>query len=465
MASSPRDAEKVREARQARAEQEAHQCKSKQSKMRESLNSNFCDPLLQFKTPEAARKLSKSLDEQSTELERRIRTVSSSSEESITYEPSQSTQYIHRRKELAKDVDQHFRSTREELREALHKDSRTLPISRNSVKRALKELDAYDNILLRERAGLASERIRIEYAMRGHWGNQKVGEAYLMALTSAMDPPHHSTYDKPGDRSKSDQSYFRSRLLQVYQPVKPLHDPESDRAENVWCPIARQSFAARLTIAARIVPFGIGEANASYVFGCKPGEGHGVIFSEANGLMMHGAFQKPFDHGVIVIVPDPTDHNEFMTLILAESFLLDDEDVCPAIPHPWRYFHKRRLQFQTPARPSKRYLYVHAVLMIFQRKRYDVPGWQRDRDQVFMGQIWATPGKWARKSMVEALAVEMGDKWEEEDDGGALAELPGRLSPEEEADIATVMRYGLGTQLCDEEDEDDDDDLETVEAD
>ena len=51
------------------------------------------------------------------------------------------------------------------------------------------------------------------------------------------------------------------------------------------------------------------------------------------------------------------------------------------------------------AGPGKRYLYIHALLLsLFRRKRIDryfIP-------QVFTGQIWATPGKWARRSMVQA---------------------------------------------------------------
>ena len=55
---------------------------------------------------------------------------------------------------------------------------------------------------------------------------------------------------------------------------------------------------------------------------------------------------------------------------------------------------------------------MHALLSLFRRRKYNEPGWVNDREQVLGGQIWASPGKWARKSMVEALAVEFGDSWE-----------------------------------------------------
>ena len=68
-----------------------------------------------------------------------------------------------------------------------------------------------------------------------------------------------------------------------------------------------------------------------------------------------------------------------------------------------------RLDFKTDARPGKRYLYVHAMLALFRRKRYNVPGWELDRQKVFSGKIWATPGKYVRKSMMRTVAIEFGD--------------------------------------------------------
>ena len=45
-------------------------------------------------------------------------------------------------------------------------------------------------------------------------------------------------------------------------------------------------------IAAHIVPYGIGEANAAYFFGQDVTEGFEVLWSETNGLMMHRALEK-----------------------------------------------------------------------------------------------------------------------------------------------------------------------------
>ena len=178
-----------------------------------------------------------------------------------------------------------------------------------------------------------------------------------------------------------------------------------------------------------------------------------MIWSEKNGFMLHILFEEIFDDGRMVIIPDPTDDNEFISIILSQD-LLKDSRLCPAINAPYSTIHKRRLQFQTASRPGKRYLYMHALLSLFRRRRYDVPGWEKDREQVFNGQIWATPGNWARRSMVEALALEIGDSWEDIEAVGGLGEFPDAKSPEEEKRVATVVRYMLETRASDVEDED-----------
>jgi len=207
--------------------------------------------------------------------------------------------------------------------------------------------------------------------------------------------------------------------------------------------------------AAHIVPQSIGETNAAYLFGYKVEGGFDVIWSEQNGLMMHSALEKIFDDGRIVIIPDPTDESEFISIILSQD-LLKETKPSLLIDAPISTIHRKRLQFQTDARPGKRYLYVHALIQLFRRRRYDVPGWEHDREKVFTG-VWASPGKWARKSMVEALALEIGDIWEFGDEKG-LGDFPNAKPAEEEKRMATNVRYALETAVnSDNEDEDGED--------
>ena len=427
---------------------------SKRSKMRQSLGSAFGDPLQDFKTPAAIRKISKTIDNESAELEGRIRKISDSSDEPIGDEPDKTSLYINERQGLVEDLEAHLNEARKIVREARTEFSSGH--QRNELKRALTELDQTDSILLKERAALAADPIRVKYGVLGQLSHVKIGEAYMMAITENLPEPAES-YKKKHRRPGADQTSFRNRLIKAYntEGSKILEMPPLFQTSKIWCPVFGKEFDLLVMKAAHIVPYSIGETNAAYLFGTKLDEGYDVIWSEKNGLMLHTILGKIFDDGRMVIIPDPTDDNEFISVILSQD-LLKDSRPSPA-DVPYSTIHKRRLQFQMAARPGKRYLYMHALLSLFRRRRYDVPGWEKDRELVFSGQIWPTRGKWARRSMVEALALEFGDSWENIEAEGGLGEFPDAKSPEEEKRVATVVRYTLETRASDVEEEDDND--------
>ncbi|OQV11266.1 hypothetical protein CLAIMM_15127 [Cladophialophora immunda] len=140
----------------------------------------------------------------------------------------------------------------------------------------------------------------------------------------------------------------------------------------------------------------------------------------------------------MVIVPDPTDDNEFITIILDKGPMKKMEELYGT---SYSFLHKKRINFQTDARPGKRYLYLHALLTLFRRRRYNVPGWVNDRNEVLTGRIWATPKEWGRKSIIEALAAEFGETWEGIEIGEALTDFPDAKPVNCEKDMATVVRY------------------------
>jgi hypothetical protein len=448
----------------AESSKDAEKRAGKRSMMRQSLSSAFNDPLEDFKTPLVIRKISETVDLESAELEGRIRKISDSSDEPIGDQPETASRYITQREELVEDIEIHRKEARRIAREAYTKLSPGP--ERNEMKRALSELDAIDGIILKERAALAADRIRIKYSVLGRPSNVKIGEAYMMAITDNLPEPAHSSYKKKHGRAGADQTSFRNRLIKAYNPEssKLLETPD-DSGDNdvylpIWCPISGKEFPTGLTKAAHIVPYSIGEANAAYLFGSKPHEGYDIIWSEKNGLMMNSVFETKFDDGRMVIMPDPSDEGEFISIILCQDLL---KDMCPAINAPYSTIHRRQLQFRTAARPSKRYLYMHALLTLFRRRRYNVPGWEKDREQVFNGQIWATPKKWARKSMMEILASEIGDSWGSIEGVEGLGDFPGAMPPEEEKRMATLVKYGWETRaggVQGEEDEEEDEDDE-----
>jgi hypothetical protein len=442
MADSTKDAEK-------RAE--------KRSKMRQSLNSSFGDPLQCFKTPEAARKISKAIDNESAHIEGRIRKISDSSDKPIGDDPDKTSDYLDRRQELVEDIEAHVKEIRKSIREARALKEISSGSQINELKRAFIELDECDKILLRERTALAAARIRVKYDVLSQPSYVKIGEAYMMAITENLPEPADSSYKKKHSRSGSDQTSFRNRLIKAYniKGSEILATPPEFQMNKIWCPVSGVEFEASTMKAAHIVPHSIGEMNAAYLFGSDLSEAYDVIWSERNGFMMHNILEKIFDDGRMVIIPDPVDDNEFISIILSQDLLKDNRS-CPAINAPYSAIHKRRLQFQTAARPGIRYLYMHTMLSLFRRRRYDVPGWEKDRDQVLNGKIWASPGKWARKSMVAALALEVGDSWEGIESVEGLGEFPNAKSPEEEKKVATVVRYTLETRARDVEEEGDD---------
>ncbi|KAK6373949.1 hypothetical protein LTS17_007919 [Exophiala oligosperma] len=362
--------------------------------------------LSNFKTPTAIRKISATIDKNAGQIEGRLRAISKSSDENTGDDTSRVSSYIEERAALIDEMQSHLNDVRKATMQAQEKATRE---ERSELKRALKDLDDNDRIILRERATLASSRVRIDYGMRGQLSHVKLGEAYMMSLTKNFPAPAGRFYDNKSQRTGNEQLSFRNRLIKTYQfeGSRLLETCDEEAGPELWCPVSGRAHHKRLIRTAHIVPPMVGEVNVSYLFGVKPSEGFGII-----------------------------------CVILCEQLL---EKVCGATETTYRTsIHNKRLQFQTAARPSKRYLYIHALLTMFRRRRYNVSGWENDRDQIFSDRTWATPGKWARRSMVEALAVEFGDTWEEHTAAtDALGNYPDIQPSEDEKKMATVVRYAF----------------------
>jgi hypothetical protein len=119
----------------AESTKDAVKCSSKREKMRQSLGSSFGDPLSDFKIPAVVRNISETIDNESAELEGRIRKISDSSDEPVGDEPERTTFYIHQRQELVEDLEAHLKEARKIVREAQSEQS--LGHQRNELKRGL----------------------------------------------------------------------------------------------------------------------------------------------------------------------------------------------------------------------------------------------------------------------------------------------------------------------------------------
>lgn len=98
-------------------------------------------------------------------------------------------------------------------------------------------------------------------------------------------------------------------------------------------------------------------------------------------------------------------------------------------------------------------MYLHYILALFRRNRFNVDGWKNDKTKIRNSYVWASPGKWLRQSVIQALAFEVGDADRIEDvighgANGMMTDFPQGLPRETEARMAVTSRNDI------EEDED-----------
>lgn len=400
-------------------------------KQREGLNEAFGDLFLKISVPEVARKYSAEADKAAHDLAERLRALSASSQESLqSQNEDQPRKYVETREKLMGDAAFCLKKGKVVLK-SLRADK---VLDKPSFKRAYKELDDGDQALLQERATLAANRVKIRYGILSHPTHARIGEAYLAAIAENLPDPSGK---KQGTGDNFEQTSFRRRLFVTYN----LPDYDCDPANlECWCPVSRRNWLEEDMVEAHIVPYSIGEINAAYLFGLDLEKGYEAVWSIQNGLLLHNKIEKALNAARIIIVPDEDDLNELKLVILDETLL--DQKVDVGGP-TYRDLNNRRLNFQTKARPGQRFLYLHCILALFRRRRFHVVGWENDKTKVTTSYTWGTPGPWIRRSIIKALAFEVGDAERVEDlisDKNCLTDFPGELSKEKEADMAVKIR-------------------------
>ncbi len=411
--------------------------------MRESLDLVFSDPVENFSIPAVVRKHSAELAGKAKELEARLRKISASSEEAaITSE--RASKYVEERDAFTTDAAMFIKESRAMVSELREKGVIDGPTS----KRAREELETSDIALLQERSALAANRVKLQYGILSHTTNARIGEAYLASIVKSLPHPAEATVKKQGSRDNHDQASFRVRLSKEYSPETTTGDDES----GLWCPITKSMHRPRDVKAAQLVPYAIGEVNAAYLFGLDPDKGYEAVWSTANGLLLYDEIEEAFDAARLVIIPDGEYQDELKVVVLDEAILNREIRGTGLL---FRDIDGHRLEFKTDARPGRRYLYLHTLLSLFRRKRVVVEGWQRDFKKVGPGQVWGTPGQWLRRSIVKALAYEIGDISGLEDvleDQVGLADFADQVSEEKEARRAVSIRQAVeGLWASDEE--------------
>ena len=403
----------------------------KKAKQQMQLNAAFGDSLLRFSIPDVVRKHSAEINGAAQDLQERIRTVSATSQERIELNnDKQAKNYVETRQSCADDAAVCLKKSKNAVKELREQGV----LERSVAKRAHKELDDSDKELLKERAALAANRVKLQYGILAHPTHSRIGEAYLAAIVESLPEPAGARVLKHGPRSGTDQSSFRQKLMDNYNPP----DWNKDPLEAVgWCPVTKEWINPEFLTAALIVPYALGNLNVAYLFGLDPQDGYEAIWDIKNGMMLSNEMEKAFDAARIVIVEDE-DSKELKLVVLDES-LMGHRVGAGSTPR-FRDFHNQRLEFVTDARPGRRHLYLHYLLTLFRRKRFNVEGWESDSAKVTSGYIWGSPGPWLRRSIIQALAFEIGDveRLDKEID-----DFPNQVSHEQEKGMAVQMRQAI----------------------
>lgn len=148
----------------------------KRRKQRESFRLPFADPLECFSiSPEAALwSVSQELTDEGERLKKRVRIFSAFSDEVIrNFDPKNAQKYVAERERLAEEVASHITACRNKVRGAQENKL----VDRNNAKKLLCGMEEFDASLLKERAALARNRMKLEFVILSHPTPVRIGEA------------------------------------------------------------------------------------------------------------------------------------------------------------------------------------------------------------------------------------------------------------------------------------------------
>lgn len=111
-----------------------------------------------------------------------------------------------------RDLAAHLKAYRSKIREAQDQDL----VNKPQAKRLLSGSENLDAAILKVRAALAKNRIKVEYGILSYPTHLRIGEAYLAALAGAVRSQDY----KEALRNKHDQELFRNLVRNVYSPQK-----------------------------------------------------------------------------------------------------------------------------------------------------------------------------------------------------------------------------------------------------
>ena len=401
--------------------------------------------------PETLRNISSQLAQKRRSLQEKHRSLLEESRR-LSSNIEEIERYVAQRETFATEAQKYCKELRAILRTSRDEDK----LDEKSAKRLRGEIDDLESIVSKERALVATNRTKLEYGTLAHSKLHCLGEAYMATIVENLALPAGATMQKQGTRDEREQANFRSR-------VKADYHPPGLEEHYSWCPVTRTEEPLRTMTTAHIVPYAVGELNAAYLFGLELQDGYKAIWDTRNRLWLPKEVEQDFDKAKFVIAPCAKDEVGELEIIVLDETILG----VPAVRGvKYGDIDGKPLEFRTSARPGLRNLYLHCLMALFRRRRFGVHGWEKDWEKVITGRVWGSSDEWLRRSVLEALALEVGDVVDHAgyedmlaEKNGVKGDLPGNQTPERDGRVALCIRGGWETLVESEDWKELEDDL------
>lgn len=218
--------------------------------------------------------------------------------------------------------------------------------------------------------------------------------------------------------------------------------------EKLWCPVIQGYQRSDTVTAAHLAPNALGPSLLTYLTG-TPVETTMLV---GNGILLDRSIEEELDNGNVAIIPvgNIEDPVELKLVIIDESLRSVRFG-----NGTWDVFDGRVLKFKNSARPQKRFLYLRYAMTMLYALRHKRPGYESLQSNIWPSRIiWASPGKYVRKSSIQVIAGLIGEHFTEtfddEEDPHSSSEIHQNLT----AKFRAVVD---GMPNCDSDSDDDDD--------
>lgn len=120
------------------------------------------------------------------------------------------------REPIAEDLATHLKACWSKIREAHSQGMLQQPMT----KTFLSGIEDLDVALLKGRAPLVKNRIKVEYGILSHLTHSRLGGAYLAALVESLPEPSGARVKGQGQGNNHEHELFKNLVRNAYSPQK-----------------------------------------------------------------------------------------------------------------------------------------------------------------------------------------------------------------------------------------------------